>query len=81
MSRWYSGNKFSVNLDKTLNPGHNDNYIEEALNTKFFGIQIDNNLKLKNHIILVSILEKLFERKSRCSGLETREYGSRDLLR
>jgi hypothetical protein len=99
MSKWYSENKLSVNLDKTnivkfvkktstrypLNPGHNDNYIEEAVNTTFFGIQIYNNCKWKNHIdqplILVSIVEELFERKNSSSGLENREYGSGDLLR
>jgi hypothetical protein len=53
-----------LNLDKTikikfitkyspqypLNIGYNDKYIEEAVNTKFLRLQIDNHLKWKNYI-------------------------------
>jgi hypothetical protein len=55
MSKWFSAN---MNLDKTnvitfitkhssqdpLNIGYNDKYIEEAVNTEFLGLQIDNHL-------------------------------------
>jgi len=33
-----------------LTIGHKDRYIEEAVNLKFLGIQIDNHLNWKNHI-------------------------------
>jgi hypothetical protein len=33
-----------------LNIGYNDKYIEESVNTKFLGLQIDNHLNWKNHI-------------------------------
>jgi len=32
-----------------LTVGHKDKYIEEAVNLKFLGIQIDNHLNWKNH--------------------------------
>jgi hypothetical protein len=61
MSKWFSANKLSLNLEKTniikcitknslqylLNIGYSDKYIEEGLNTKFLGLQIDNHLKWK----------------------------------
>jgi hypothetical protein len=64
MSKWFSANKVALNPDKTniikfipnnspqypLNIGFNDKYIEEAVNTKFLGLQIDNHLSWKNHI-------------------------------
>jgi hypothetical protein len=64
MSQWFSANKLSLYLDKTnvtkfvakispqypLNIGCNDNYIYEAVNTKFLGLQIDDHLNLKYHI-------------------------------
>jgi hypothetical protein len=64
MSKWFSTNKLSLNLDKTnvikfimknspqypVNIGYNDKYIEGAANTKFLGLQIDNHLNWKNHI-------------------------------
>ena len=64
MSKWFSANKLSLNLEKTnvikfitknspqypLNIGDNAKYIEEGVNTKFLGLQIDNHLNWKNHI-------------------------------
>jgi hypothetical protein len=61
MSKWFSANKLSLNLDKTsvikfktknwwqfpLNVQYNDKYIEEAVITKFHGLQIDNYLNRK----------------------------------
>jgi hypothetical protein len=58
MSKWFSANKLSLNLDKTnvikfitknspqylLNIGYNDKYIEEGINKKFLGLQIENHL-------------------------------------
>jgi hypothetical protein len=64
MSKWFAANKLSLNLDKTnlikfitknspqyhLNIGYNDEHIEEGVNTKFLGLQIDNQLNWKTHI-------------------------------
>jgi hypothetical protein len=64
MSKWFTAKKISLNLDKTnviifitmnsphypLNIGYNDKYIEEAVNIKFLGLQIDNHLNWKNHV-------------------------------
>jgi hypothetical protein len=63
MSKWYSANKLPKNVGKTnviecvtdssqypLNIGYNDKYIEEAINTKFLSLQIDNHLHWGNHI-------------------------------
>jgi hypothetical protein len=64
LSKWFSASKLSLNLDKTivikfitknssqypLNIGYNEEYIEEAVNTTFIGLQIDNHLNWKNHI-------------------------------
>jgi hypothetical protein len=33
-----------------LNIGYDEKYIEESINTKFLGLQIDNHLNWKNHI-------------------------------
>jgi hypothetical protein len=35
-----------------LNIGYNDKYIEEGVNTKFLGLQIDNNLNWKSHQLI-----------------------------
>jgi hypothetical protein len=59
-----NANKLSLNLDKTnvikfiiknlpqypLNIGCNNKYIEEAVNTKFLGLRIDNHLNWKTLI-------------------------------
>jgi hypothetical protein len=59
MSKWFSANKLSLNLYKTnlikfitesspqypLKIGYNDKYIDEAVNSKLLGLQIDNHLK------------------------------------
>jgi len=34
----------------TLHFGYKENYIEETVNTKFIGLQIDNHINWKNHI-------------------------------
>jgi hypothetical protein len=62
--KWFSANELSLNPDKTnvikfktknspqypLHIGYNDKYIEETVNTKFHGLQIDNRLNWINHI-------------------------------
>jgi hypothetical protein len=42
-----------------LHIGYKENYIEEMVNTKFLGLQIDNNLNWKNH--MEQIIPKLSE--------------------
>jgi hypothetical protein len=63
MSKWFSANKLSLNLDKRnvikfitknlsqypLKSGYNNKYIEEAVNTIFLGLQIDNHVNWINH--------------------------------
>jgi hypothetical protein len=63
-SKWFTSNKLALNLDKTnviksitnnlpqysLSIGYNEKYMEESLNSKFLGLQIDNHLIWKNHI-------------------------------
>jgi hypothetical protein len=65
MSKWFSANKLSVNLDNIIvkiftiknspqypfNITLDDKYIEEAINTKFHILQIDNHLNWKNQNI------------------------------
>jgi hypothetical protein len=67
MSKWFTSNKLAVNLDKTniikfitnkssqydLKIDYDEKYIEESINTKFLGLQIDNHLNWKNHIDLM----------------------------
>jgi hypothetical protein len=64
MSKWFAANKLALNIDKTnkikfitnnsrqysISIGYNDKCIEESVNTKFLGLQIDNHLNWKNHI-------------------------------
>jgi hypothetical protein len=63
MSKLFSTNKLSLNLDTThlikfvtqisqypLMIWYNDKYIEEAVNTKSLGLQIGNHLNRRNHI-------------------------------
>jgi hypothetical protein len=64
MNKWFSANRLALNLDKTnvmkfttnnalkyvLNIGCNGKYIEESVNTKFLGMQIDSHLSWSNHI-------------------------------
>jgi hypothetical protein len=64
MIKLFAANKLIRNLDKvsimkfitnnsshsTLHIGYKDKYIEEIINTKLLGLQIDNHLNWKNHI-------------------------------
>jgi hypothetical protein len=64
MIKWYAANKLVLNINKTnrmkfimnyipyyaLCSGYEDNYIEEVVNIKFLGLQIDNHLNWKKHI-------------------------------
>jgi hypothetical protein len=63
MIEWFTANKLVLNLDKTnikkfitknsphcaLCIDYRGKYIEETINTKFLGLQIDNHLIWKNH--------------------------------
>jgi hypothetical protein len=65
MIELFAANKLVLNLDKTnimifvmnnsphfaLTIGYKDTYIEEMVNTKFRGLQLDNHLNWKNHSI------------------------------
>jgi hypothetical protein len=67
MSKWFTSNKLVLNLDKSniikfitdkspqydLKIGYDEKYIEESINTKFLGLQIDNHLNWKNQIYLM----------------------------
>jgi hypothetical protein len=67
MSKWFTSNKLVLNLNKAiiiklitnqspqydLKIGYNEKYIEESINTKFLGLQIDNHLNWKNHFDLM----------------------------
>jgi hypothetical protein len=64
MIEWFTANKLVLNLDKTnimkiitknsprcaLRIDYRGKYIEETINTKFLGLQIDNHLTWKNRI-------------------------------
>jgi hypothetical protein len=61
--KWLVANNLFPNLDQmniitfitknsshsTLHIGYKEKYIEETVNTKFLGIQIDNHINWKNH--------------------------------
>jgi hypothetical protein len=65
MNKWFACNKLVLNVDKTniiefitnkpsqndWNIGYDEKYIEESINTKFLGLQIENHLNWKNHMI------------------------------
>jgi hypothetical protein len=67
VSKWFESNKLVLNLDKTniikfitnkspqydLKIGYGKKYIEESINTKFLGLQIDKHLNWKNYIDLM----------------------------
>jgi hypothetical protein len=36
--------------DAKLNGGYNDKYVEESVNSKFLGLQIDSHLNWENYI-------------------------------
>jgi hypothetical protein len=64
VNKWFTANKLVLNLDKTsimkfitntlshslLHTGYKEKCIEETVNTKCLGLQIDNHLNWKNHI-------------------------------
>jgi hypothetical protein len=64
MLKWFAANTLVLDLDttnimkfitnnsshSTLHIGYKEKYIEETVNTKFLGLQIDNYLNWKNHI-------------------------------
>jgi len=64
MIKWFAAYNLVLNLDKmnvmkfttknsshsTLHFGYKEKYIEETVNTKFLGLQIDNHINWKNHI-------------------------------
>jgi hypothetical protein len=68
MSKWFTSNKFILNIDKTniikfvtdessqchLKIDYDEKYTEESINTKFLGLQIDNHLNWNNHIDLMT---------------------------
>jgi len=63
MFKWFAANNLILNLDKmnimkfitrnsshsTLHIGYKEKYVEETVNTKFLGLQIDNHINWKNH--------------------------------
>ena len=63
MIKWFAVNSIVLNLDKTnimkfitknsshstLHTAYKEKYIEEKVNTKFFGLQTDNHINCKNH--------------------------------
>jgi len=64
MIKWFAVNSLVLNLDKInlmkftkrnlshskLHAGYNRKYTEEAVNTTFLGLQIDNHINWKSHI-------------------------------
>jgi hypothetical protein len=64
MGKWFDANNLTLNLDKTnrikfitynspqfpISIGYEEKYIEESVNTKFLGLQIDSHLNWKNPI-------------------------------
>ena len=64
MIKWFADNNLVLNIDKTnimkfitknsshstLHIDYKEKYIEKMMNTKFFGLQIDNHINWKNHI-------------------------------
>jgi hypothetical protein len=73
MSKWFTSNKLVLNLYKNniielltnklpqydLIIGYDEKYIEDSINTKFLGLQIDNHLNCENHIdLMISMLSR-----------------------
>jgi hypothetical protein len=64
MIEWFAANKLGLNLEKTnimkfvtsnsphyaLTIGYKDKYIEETVNSKCLGLDLDNHLNWKDHI-------------------------------
>jgi len=64
MIKWFADNNLVLNLDKTnimqfktknsaysaIQFGYKEKDIEETVNTKFLGLQIDNHINCKNHV-------------------------------
>jgi len=63
MIKWFAANNLVINLDKTniikfitknsahstLHIGYKEKYIEQTVNTKFLGLEVDNLIFVKNH--------------------------------
>jgi len=63
MIKWFAADNLVLNLDKmnvmkfitkysshsTLLIGYKEKYVEETVNTKFLGLQVDNHINWKNH--------------------------------
>jgi len=63
MIKWFAANNLVLNVDKmnimkfitknsspsTLRIGYKEEYVEETVNTKFLGLQIDKHINWKNH--------------------------------
>ena len=64
MIKWFADNKLIIHLDKikrmrfitrnsshsTLHIGYKEKCVEEMVNTKFLGLEIDNHLNWVNHM-------------------------------
>jgi hypothetical protein len=64
MIKWFAANNFVLNLDEmnitkfiiknsahsAMHIGYREKNIEERVNTKFLGLQINNHINWKNHI-------------------------------
>jgi hypothetical protein len=69
--KWFAANNLVPHLGKmnimklvtknsshsTLHIGYKEKYVKETMNTKFCGLQIDNHINWKNHI--VALISKL----------------------
>jgi hypothetical protein len=82
MSKWFAVNRLALNLDKTniikcitnnspqyaLNVAYNGTCIEESVNTKFLGLQIDNHLNWTNHIdkLIAKLSAAYYAARSMC---------------
>jgi hypothetical protein len=82
MSKWFAANRLALNTIKftanncpqhALNIGYNGKCIEESVNTKFLGLQIDNHLNWTNHIdkLIPKLSEACYAVRSMCHIINT----------
>jgi hypothetical protein len=87
MSKWFAANRLALNIDETniikfvannspqlaLNIGYNGKNIEELVNMKCLGLQIDNPLNCKNNIhkLISNLSEACFAVRSVCLIINT----------